>query len=155
MNILNKCFKIIEEDEELLAQFPEFVKGAEFKVLSIDARDYEHSDGIIAVQFKNGPYVHVKSATHPNMKAEESWFWCFYCTDNMDQLEELEELSSDQYGSSEDIPRNLFNGKDITAQLYKMAGQENCDSEEYDLMQAAADYIRWLESQVEFNSRKF
>lgn len=32
MSFLNKVFRVIEEDEELLSQFPEFVKGAEFKV---------------------------------------------------------------------------------------------------------------------------
>lgn len=152
MSFLNKVFRVIEEDEELLSQFPEFVKGSEFKVLSISK--VGESTGMTSVQFKNGPYVHVKTATHPEIIGQDSWFWCFY-SDEIDHLEELEELSSDQYGSSEDVPRNLFNGKDITAQLYKMAGQENCDSEEYDLMQAAADYIRWLESQLEFNSRKF
>ena len=112
MNFLNKVFRVIEEDEELLSQFPEFVKGAEFKVLSISK--VGESTGMTSVQFKNGPYVHVKTATHPEISGQDSWFWRFY-SEEIDHLEELEELSSDQYGSSEDIPRNLFNGKDITA----------------------------------------
>lgn len=147
MSLVNKVFEIISDDEELQMQFPELKKGVVFKVVTVAERDRDYEDGITSVKIKNGPYLHVNG--------RDSWFWCFYCEDTMDQLKEIEELASDQYGSSEDVPRNLFNGKDITAQLYKMAGQENCDSEEYDLMQAAADYISWLESQLEFNSRKF
>lgn len=41
---------------------------------------------------------------------QDFWFWCFYSYE-IDHLEELEELSSDQYSSSEDIPRNLFKEK--------------------------------------------
>ncbi|QPI13765.1 hypothetical protein MYO4S_00009 [Serratia phage 4S] len=50
----NKCYRVIRKDDELLEQFPEFVVGAEFKAKQVVA------DGIVAVQFRNGPYVSIK-----------------------------------------------------------------------------------------------
>jgi hypothetical protein len=37
----------------------------------------------------------------------------------------------------------------LSSVLYAMCGQENCDGEPYDQMQAAADYIRALEDVVQ------
>lgn len=144
MNLVNKCFKIIEEDEELLDQFPEFKHGTEFKVISTDTANGK-PDGIIAVQIKGGDYIHVNS--------RDSWFWCFYCQDTLYQIEEIEELSSDQYKIPDTA--HLFKGRDIASQLFKVAGAENCDSEEHDLMQAAGEYIRQLEAQLKFSDKEF
>lgn len=50
-----------------------------------------------------------------------------------------------------------FGGKDvkITTALYSLAAQENNDGDEGNLMQKAADYITWLEEQLEFSDRQF
>jgi hypothetical protein len=50
--------------------------------------------------------------------------------------------------------RNIINpltGKEelVASVLYSMCGQENCDGEPYDQMQAAADYIKALEDVVQ------
>ncbi len=52
--------------------------------------------------------------------------------------------------TSGEIKLNHFQGAivPITRALYAFAGQENCDSEEYDLMQKAADYIVALEQRL-------
>lgn len=120
MSFLHKVFRVVEEDEELLSQFPEFVKGAEFKVLSISK--VGESTGMTSVQFKNGPYVHVKTATHPEIKGQDSWFWCFYCEDTMDQLKEIEELASDFFPEA---PKNQFDGMEITVRLEEAKSRVN------------------------------
>lgn len=43
----------------------------------------------------------------------------------------------------------FHNPVEITQALVTVASQENCDGPEYDLMMAAADYIRELESLLE------
>lgn len=144
MSLVNKCFKIVEEDNDggVFDIYPELTIGTEFKVLSVDK---ENPDGITAILIKNGPYLHINS--------RESWFWCFWCQDTMDEIEEIEELSSDQYKIPDTA--HLFKGLDIVSQLFKAAGEENCDSEEYDLMQAAGEYIRQLETQLKISDKAF
>ena len=144
MNLVNKCFKIVKEDNDggVFDIYPELTIGTEFKVLSVDK---ENPDGITSILIKNGPYLHIGS--------RESWYWCFWEQDTMDEIEEIEELSSDQYKIPDTA--HLFKGRDIASQLFKVAGAENCDAEEHDLMQAAGEYIRQLEAQLKFSDKEF
>ncbi|WJZ27952.1 inhibitor of host Lon protease [Serratia phage 92A1] len=151
MDLKNKCYRILKEDPELIDQFTEFVIGAEFRVVQT-----KNSVGITAVQFRNGPFIDIKARM-------DSWFWCFYNMDNAEDrssLEEIEELAQDPIESTKkrsQIKLDHFQGRavDISYALSAFASQENCDSEEYDLMQKASEYIKWLESELEFSSRKF
>lgn len=144
MNLVNKCFKIIEENNEggFFDIYPELTIDTEFKVLSVDKED---PHAITAILLKNGIYLHIGS--------RESCFWCFWEQDTMNEIEEIEELSSDQYKIPDTA--HLFKGRDIASQLFKVAGAENCDSEEHDLMQAAGEYIRQLEAQLKFSDKEF
>lgn len=137
----NKCYRVIRKDDELLEQFPEFVVGAEFKAKQVVA------DGIVAVQFRNGPFVSIKD--NP-----DSWFWCFYCSDTPEpeqmELEEIEELSSGQIEDNKQL--GYLNGVPVTELLRKRiaASIEECvvDREIY-------AYIKYLEKALEFNGRGF
>ena len=137
MSLIGKCFKIVEDDEELTMQFPEMIPDVEFKVLTME------NDGITSVQIKNGPCIHIKE--------RDSWFWCFYCKDTMHQIEEIEELASDQY--PERIMNNLYQGVEITRQLEEISGELNFHNS--DLVIHAAEYIRYLEAQLKFSDRAF
>lgn len=142
MNLVNKVFEIIEDDEELLMQFPELKKGVVFKVVTVAERDRDYEDGITSVKIKNGPYLHVNG--------RDSWFWCFYYEDTMDQLKEIEELASDFFPEA---PKNQFDGMEITVRLEEAKSRVN--GYEANLMQAAADYIQQLEKQLAFSDRAF
>lgn len=141
MSLINKCFKIIGDDDELTGQFPELVKGVEFKVVEVDA---ELTSGITAVQIKNGPYIHVKG--------RDSWFWCLWCEETMEQLQEVEELASDQYPELPEMS-NMYQGEEISKCLEDIADELNHYNGSLALHAAA--YIRHLEAQIAFNSRKF
>lgn len=142
MTLVDKVFEIIEEDEELLMQFPEFKKGTVFKVVTVAERDRDYEDGITSVKIKNGPYLHING--------RDSWFWCFYCEDTMNQLKEVEELASDFFPEA---PMNTFDGMEITVRLEEAKNRVN--GYEANLMQCAADYIRQLEKRIEFSDRTF
>lgn len=147
MNLLNKCFKIVEDDEELRKQFPELEVGVEFKVVAVDNDDFSpEKHGITAVQIKNGPYIHVKS--------RDTWFWCFYCSDTMYQLKEVEELASDFFPEA---PKHLFDGKPIAERLSKLAKNSDAEYDYYEgnLLRAAVIYIEQLEKQLAFSDRAF
>ncbi|BAQ22730.1 inhibitor of host Lon protease [Edwardsiella phage PEi20] len=139
MKLVDKVFEIVEDDEELLIQFPEMKKGVTFKVVAVDN---DHADGITAVQIRNGKYIHINS--------KDSWFWCFYCGDTMHQLKEVEELASDFWPAK---PMNTFDGMEITVRLEEAKTRVN--GYEANLMQCAADYIRQLEKRLEFSDRAF
>lgn len=144
MSLVNKVFEIIEEDEELLMQFPEFKKGTIFKVVTVAERDRDYEDGITSVKIKNGPYLHVNG--------RDSWFWCFYCEDTMGQLKEIEELSSDFFPEAP-APMNLFEGREISECLENIA--DELTSYNGSLVLQAAAYIRQLEKSLEFSDRAF
>lgn len=139
MSLVNKVFEIIEDDEELLEQFPEMKVGTVFKVITVD-KENGHEDGITSVKIKNGPYLHIN--------ARDSWFWCFYCEDGMYQLKEIEEYDSDLFPA---VTLGFFDdGQPITDHLE--AAKIRVNGYEANIMQAAADYIRALEKQLSFSS---
>ncbi|CCI88653.1 hypothetical protein BN80_079 [Yersinia phage phiR1-RT] len=140
---IGQCYKIIGEDFDsgsgTVVYHPEFKKGAEFKVVKIEERRWV--TGITAVQFRDGPLIDI--AEFPN-----SPFWAFYVDNEMAHLiEQFEEISSDPIEVINRI--NMYAGRPIALALDKMASQENCDTEEYDLMVKAAAYIRWLEKELD------
>ena len=142
MNLVNKVFEIIEDDEELLMQFPELKKGVIFKVVTTAERDRDYEDGITSVKIKNGPYLHVNG--------RDSWFWCFYCEDTMDQLKEIEELASDFFP---EVPSGQFDGLPIVERLDSIV--DELGGYNANLVIAAIDYIKKLEKQLEFSDRAF
>lgn len=52
-------------------------------------------------------------------------------------------------------PEAAFQGERISYALSKLAAQENNDGYEGNLMQAAAEYIEWFETQISFSDRAF
>ena len=142
MNLVNKVFEIIEDDEELQMQFPELKKGVVFKVVTVAERDRDYEDGITSVKIKNGPYLHVNG--------RDSWFWCFYCEDTMDQLKEIEELASDMFP---EIPSGQFDGLPIVERLDAIV--DELGGYNANLVIAAIDYIKKLEKQLEFSDKAF
>lgn len=145
MELIGKQFEVIENDDELTEQFPQFVPGFKFQVINAVNEDDLETCGITAViDLLTNKIITINDPT----PFGESWFWCFYSEDTMHQIKEI--------GQGEDVPNiseiklDHFHGKivPITKALYAFAGQENCDSEEYDLMQKAADYIVALEQRL-------
>ncbi|ARW58045.1 protease inhibitor [Serratia phage X20] len=145
--LIGKQFKVVKEDPELITQFPKLVKGFKFQVVSDDKENRGCSDAITGVVcLKTGKFISIKD--NPN-----SWFWCFWVNDSIDT--ELEEIGSGNHiASRNEIKLNHFGGRivPLTFALSSFAAQENCDSEEYDTMQKAAEYITYLEGIV--NERK-
>ena len=138
--VVGDCFEIIEEDDELVEQFPELTVGTQFKVVHMIC------EGIVAIQIKNGPYLSI--AENPN-----AWFWCFWMSDNYNQIKKIEELASDPIDVIKHM--GIFGGRRISTCLIAQAGQENNDGYEGNLMQAAGEYIEWLERQLAFSDRGF
>lgn len=145
MGLIGKQFEVIENDDELSEQFPMFIPGFKFQVISVVNEDDLEMCGITAViDLLTNKIITINDPTPHG----ESWFWCFYSEDTMHQIKEI--------GQGEDVPLiseiklNHFQGAivPITRALCAFAGQENCDSEEYDLMQKAADYIVALEQRL-------
>lgn len=140
---IGQCYKIIGEDFDVdsgtVSYHPEFKKGGEFKVVKIEVKSW--CTGITAVQFRDGPLIDI--AEFP-----DSPFWAFYADNEITGLiQKIEELSSDPIEVINDF--NMYAGRPIAIALDKMASQENCDAEEYDLMVKAATYIRWLEKELD------
>ncbi|BBC78124.1 inhibitor of host Lon protease [Escherichia phage EcS1] len=140
-SLVGKQYEVIKEDEELIKQFPELVKGFRFQVLT-DAEDgYSGTRLVITSVICLDTAKVIRIIDNP-----DSWFYCFWCNDNI--LSELQEIGhGDPVAGMNEIKLNHFGGKivPISMALRAFAGQENCDSEEYDTMQKAAEYIVHLE----------
>lgn len=134
------CYRINRTDSELVEQFPELKAGCEFKAYRVE------NGGITALQVRGGRFINIK-------EEKDSWFWCFFSDDDSWRLDELEEMASDPINVVRDI--SSFGGRRISVALAAEAGQENNDGYEGNLMQAAAEYIDWLEKQLEFNAKSF
>lgn len=138
--IQDRCYRIINTDFELADQFPELRAGCEFKACRVE------NGGITALQVRGGRFINIK-------EEKDSWFWCFFSEDDSWRVEEIEELASDPIDVINHM--GIFGGRRISTCLIAEAGQENNDGYEGDLMQAAGEYIEWLEKQLEFNARSF
>lgn len=145
MELIGKQFEVILNDDELTEQFPVFIPGFKFQVISTANDDELKTFGITAViDLLTNKIITINDPTPHG----ESWFWCFYSDDTMDQIKEIGQ--GEEVATLSEIKLNHFHGKivPIAQALYAFAGQENCDSEEYDLMQKAADYIVALETRL-------
>lgn len=159
MSNIGKCYRVLTTDEETVAQWPEFVPGFEFQVLRTHAEPGEiDDDGVTRlICLKTNRVFDINYPLKTSASCDNdllSWFWClFYIGDSAEvELEEifpsdLPEIIEDPTSVGK-IKLNHFHGRevDIAYALSAFASQENCDGEEYDLMAAAADYIRQLEN---------
>lgn len=152
MNYIGKCYRLLEDDEETIMQWPEIKTGFEFQILSTESTGNSSSDATGATKIrclKTNKVFDVNYPIDEQYNEGESWFWCIiHMADS--QLEEIESvnLPKELPVPIGKVKLNHFHGKevDIAYALSAFAGQEGCDSEEYDTMQAAAEYIRYLES---------
>ncbi|UPW39313.1 protease inhibitor [Escherichia phage vB_EcoM_ESCO47] len=128
-----KWFKIVKEDEELQAKFPELKKGTIIKVIGISTTA-DLSGGIVEVMLSTGEKLCIND--------RDIGFWCFWESDSIDELEEIDQVVRDSELLGE------FEGERISYALAKLAAQENNDGYEGNLMQAAAEYIEYLERRL-------
>lgn len=151
VNLIGKQYKIVKEDAELKLQFPVFAVGFEFEVIRVcDIPGGEIGiTGVRSIESGQDYFISDKISLELDEDGE-SWFWCFYNMLDAENEEEIEELTERKQIVSQKIQLNHFQGKpvDIAAALFAFAAQEGCDGEEYDLMQAAGEYIRQLEARV-------
>jgi hypothetical protein len=127
-----KWFKIVKEDEELKVKFPELKKGTIIKVIGISTTA-DLSSGIVEVMLSTGEKLCIYD--------RDTSLWCFWESHSIDELEEIDQVVCDG-GLGE------FEGERISYALAKLAGQENNDGYEGNLMQAAAEYIEYLERRL-------
>lgn len=149
MSYIGKCYRLLEDDEETIMQWPELKTGFEFQILRVQG------DGATRIRCLSTNKIfdiEYSLEHHPECYDEtHSWFWCLiHLTDS--DIKEIEpvDLPQDIKVSAGKIRLNHFHGKevDIAYALSAFASQEGCNSEEYDLMEAAAQYIRELESRL-------
>lgn len=151
MNYIGKCYRLLEDDEETMNQWPELKTGFEFQILRVE-NVYENYGVTRLMCLKTSKIFDINfKLENPQYDTDESWFWCMiHMRDSA--IEEIPELNMSlpiepefQTGK---IQLNHFRGNtvDIAYALSAFAAQEGCDSEEYDLMEAASKYIRYLES---------
>ena len=132
-----KWFKIVKEDEELQVKFPELKKGTIIKVIGTTTEDGYGDHGIIEVMLNTGEKLCIYD--------RDTSLWCFWESHSIDELEEIDSADiADVLGSK----LGEFEGERISYALAKLAGQENNDGYEGNLMQAAAEYIEYLERRL-------
>ncbi|AHY25042.1 inhibitor of host Lon protease [Pectobacterium bacteriophage PM2] len=134
MCLVNKCFKIIEEDTDgVLECFPELRLGTEFKVINME------DDGVTGILLKNGQYLHISS--------RESMFWCFWNSYNIEEeLQEIEDFTSGQNIINTSDSADLFYGLPILEQLESLKSRVNSHDER--LIVSTIDYIKSLKSNL-------
>lgn len=151
MNYIGKCYRVLEDDEETMMQWPEIKTGFEFQILSTESIGYSNDiTGATKIRcLKTNKVFDVNYPIDEQYNEGESWFWCIIHMTNS-QLEEIEsvDLPEELPVPIGKVKLNHFQDRevDIAYALTALASQENCDGEEHDLMMAAADYIRQLEN---------
>ncbi|AWD90505.1 inhibitor of host Lon protease [Erwinia phage Cronus] len=155
MNYIGKCYRLLEDDEETIAQWPEIKTGFEFQILRTEGTIYSDAVGVTKLMcLRTSKIFDINfKLENPVDENDEPWFWCIiHMRDS--KIEEINAPNisypikeTPQIGK---IRLNHFHGHevDIAYALSAFAAQEGCDSEEYDLMQAASEYIRELESRL-------
>ena len=124
-----KWFKIVKDAEELQDKFPELKKDTIIKVIGTTEDGYgDH--GIIEVMLNTGEKLCIYD--------RDTSLWCFWESNSIDELEEIDQV----------VCVGEFEGERISYALAKLAGQENNDGYEGNLMQAAAEYIEYLERRL-------
>lgn len=146
MITVDKWFRINRADTGLCNYWPELSAGTVFKVREI-TDGYEDSiesdTGIIEIELFNGKII--------NIYDKPITYWCLWNTESVEngEIEEVVERTN-QVAQK---PKAAFQGERISYALAKLASQENNDDYEGNLMQAAAEYIEWLETQISFSDR--
>lgn len=151
MSNIGKCYRVLTNDEETVAQWPEFVAGFEFQVLRVDKNNEEGITRLVCL--KTGKVFDINYYLEGvDTENESSWFWCLFNTSERAEAE-IEEIGvlpipKEASTSPGKIVLNHFRGKEVSIAhaLIAFASQENCDGEEYDTMMAAASYIQKLEA---------
>lgn len=148
MIAVDKWFKINRADKELCNYWPELGAGTVFKVRELVKEcedDIEPDTGIIEIELSCGKII--------NIYDKPTTYWCLWNTESVEngEIEEVVERTSQVIRK----PEAAFQGERISYALAKLAAQENNDGYEGNLMQAAAEYIEWLETQNSFSDRAF
>lgn len=148
MSYIGKCYTILNDDEETVAQWPEIKTGFAFQILKVENRDGLYP-GVTRLRCLVTDKIF--DVEYPLHDGGESWFWCLVALDEAGELslKPLKErpLKQEPLGK---IHMGHFHGRevDIAYALSALAAQEGCDGEEYDLMEKASRYIRYLETQL-------
>ncbi|ENW7449902.1 peptidase [Salmonella enterica] len=148
MITVNKWFRINRADNGLCTYWPELNVGTVFKVRQIACEDLdsiESDTGIIEIELSDGKII--------NIYDKPITYWCLWNNESVEngEIEEVVERIDQVLHK----PKAEFQGERISYALAKLAGQENNDGYEGNLMQAAAEYIEWLETQKSFSDRAF
>lgn len=148
MDYIGKCYTVLNDDEETMNQWPEINSGFSFQVLRAENRDGCYFG---ATRIRCLDTDRVFDVDFPLHDGSESWFWCVVALSDLGEvaLKPLKErpLKQEPLGR---VHMSHFQGKevDIAYALSALASQEGCDGEEYDLMEKASRYIRYLETQL-------
>lgn len=147
MITVDKWFRINRVDIGLCNYWPELSAGTVFKVRELAKEcedDIEPDTGIIEIELSDGKII--------NIYDKPITYWCLWNTESVEngEIEEVVERTSQDVQK----PKAAFQGERISYALAKLAAQENNDGYEGNLMQAVAEYIEWLETQISFSDQK-
>lgn len=148
MITVDKWFRINRADKELCNYWPELSAGTVFKVRELVKEcedDIEPDTGIIEIELSGGKII--------NIYDKPTAYWCLWNTESVEngEIEEVVERTSQDV----QIPKAAFQGERISYALAKVSLKKDIDDYEGNLMQAAAEYIEWLETQNSFSDRAF
>ena len=148
MITVDKWFRINRVDIGLCNYWPELSAGTVFKVRELAKEcedDIEPDTGIIEIELSDGKII--------NIYDKPITYWCLWNTESVEngEIEEVVERTSQDV----QIPKAGFQGERISYALAKSALKKDIDDYEGNLMQAAAEYIEWLETQISFSDRAF
>ena len=146
MITVDKWFRINRADKELCNYWPELSAGTVFKVRELAKEcedDIEPDTGIIEIELSYGKII--------NIYDKPITYWCLWNTESVENGE-IEEVV-ERVDQAIHKPKAAFQGERISYALAKLAAQENNDGYEGNLMQAAAEYIEWLETQNSFSDQ--
>lgn len=148
MIAVDKWFRINRADKGLCNYWPELSAGTVFKVRELTKEcedDIEPDTGIIEIELSDGKII--------NIYDKPITYWCLWNTESAEngEIEEVVERTSQDV----QIPKAAFQGERISYALAKVSLKKDIDDYEGNLMQAAAEYIEWLETQNSFSDRAF
>ncbi|EGQ6880011.1 host protease inhibitor [Escherichia phage APTC-EC-2A] len=146
MITVDKWFRINRADTGLCNYWPELSAGTVFKVRELAKEcedDIEPDTGIIEIELSDGKII--------NIYDKPITYWCLWNTESVEngEIEEVVERTSQDVQK----PKAAFQGERISYALAKVALKKDIDDYEGNLMQAAAEYIEWLETQNSFSDQ--
>ena len=146
MITVDKWFRINRADTGLCNYWPELSAGNVFKVRELAKEcedDIEPDTGIIEIELSDGKII--------NIYDKPITYWCLWNTESVEngEIEEVVERTSQDVQK----PKAAFQGERISYALAKVALKKDIDDYEGNLMQAAAEYIEWLETQNSFSDQ--